>query len=437
MGLLNFGSSLDDPRTQGLLALGLGLMGGRGNFGQVLSQAGMQGLGAYQAGQDRVSAQKRSGLQQAMLEMQMAAAKRAAEQEERDRALLAEYSMPRFAPGASVMKPGSMAQGPLPLNPMEVLQKGGSMPLLQQLSSLQTMGLPKVARTVEVDDGKGGKATMQLDEFGRPVGQQLPGYVAPVQVNQGDKVTFARPQAGVSLPVGMSPSERDASARGWESNRLAKDRFAFDKEQANTGKWSFDPTRGVRVNAATGQFAPIAGPDGKPLEPKPSSANLSEGERKAGTLYLRLEGALKDINDVSGANPKAASPGVGSSVLSVLPLVGGPASNLTKGADRRKIEAAQLDALDAALTLGTGAAYTREQLEGYREAYFPTVYDTPAEVAMKRQRFERVVEAARLAAGRAADVASPPQNKPAAAPQMPEGLDILNQIEAELNRRGR
>ena len=75
MGLLNFGSSLDDPRTQGLLALGLGLMGGRGNFGQVLSQAGMQGLGAYQAGQDRVSAQRKNALAEEMTRLQMEGAR--------------------------------------------------------------------------------------------------------------------------------------------------------------------------------------------------------------------------------------------------------------------------------------------------------------------------------------------------------------------------
>lgn len=289
MGLLNFGSSLDDPRTQGLLALGLGLMGGRGNFGQVLSQAGMQGLGAYQAGQDRVAAQKRSGLQQAMLEMQMAAAKRAAEQEERDRALLAEYSMPRFAPGASVMKPGSMAQGPLPLNPMEVLQKGGSMPLLQQLSSLQTMGLPKVARTVEVDDGKGGKATMQLDEFGRPVGQQLPGYVAPVQVNQGDKVTFARPQTGVSLPVGMSPSERDASARGWASNRLANDRFSWEQTQAGSGN---KPPQGYRWKP-DGSLEAIPG---GPADIK-ATADGQKAEKRKELALASAENVLGIVNE--------------------------------------------------------------------------------------------------------------------------------------------
>ena len=43
MGLLD---PTDDPRTMGLLSLGMGLLGSRGNFGQALGQAGPQALEA-------------------------------------------------------------------------------------------------------------------------------------------------------------------------------------------------------------------------------------------------------------------------------------------------------------------------------------------------------------------------------------------------------
>jgi hypothetical protein len=66
------------------------------------------------------------------------------------------------------------------------------------------------------------------------------------------------------------------------------------------------------------------------------------------------------------------------------------------------VEAAQLDMLDAALTLGTGAAYTREQLEGYRQAYFPAYGDEPGTVADKQARLKNVISAANIAAGKAA-----------------------------------
>ena len=69
--------------------------------------------------------------------------------------------------------------------------------------------------------------------------------------------------------------------------------------------------------------------------------------------------------------------------------------------DRLRAEAAQLDALDAALTLGTGAAYTKEQLRGYAKAYFPQIGDTPEVIAEKNDRFANIVRLARSQAGTA------------------------------------
>jgi len=58
--------------------------------------------------------------------------------------------------------------------------------------------------------------------------------------------------------------------------------------------------------------------------------------------------------------------------------------------------------LDAALTLGTGAAYTKEQLEGYRTSYFPQLGDDEQTIKAKAQRLNNLVEAAYSKAGRAA-----------------------------------
>lgn len=55
-----------------------------------------------------------------------------------------------------------------------------------------------------------------------------------------------------------------------------------------------------------------------------------------------------------------------------------------------------------ALTLGTGAAYTREQLEGYRKSYFPQLNDTAATVKSKQDRLQNLLESAQIASGRAA-----------------------------------
>lgn len=78
-------------------------------------------------------------------------------------------------------------------------------------------------------------------------------------------------------------------------------------------------------------------------------------------------------------------------------------ANTVTPENRQKVEAAQLDILYAALTLGTGAAYTKEQLEGYRKAYFPQIGDKPANIKDKQDRLNNILEAARIAAGRASN----------------------------------
>jgi hypothetical protein len=71
MGLLD---SMDDPRTMGLLSLGMGLLNSRGNFGQALGQAGPQALQAVrQVQEDRQKKAQQEQLQKMQaLQMQQA-----------------------------------------------------------------------------------------------------------------------------------------------------------------------------------------------------------------------------------------------------------------------------------------------------------------------------------------------------------------------------
>lgn len=119
------------------------------------------------------------------------------------------------------------------INVPELLAEGVPIEQIKLLAEADTLGKPKVARQIEVDDGKGGKRIALVDDYGNEVAG-MAGYVAPVQVNQGDKVTFARPQAGVSLPVGMSPSERDSSARGWAGINIQRQAEARQADAAKT-----------------------------------------------------------------------------------------------------------------------------------------------------------------------------------------------------------
>jgi len=88
----------------------------------------------------------------------------------------------------------------------------------------------------------------------------------------------------------------------------------------------------------------------------------NEGERKAATLANRLNFSVEQINQAIGVDPSAAMPNTSVEIARFLSRTELLPNKLTS-AQRQIVESAQLDILDAALTLGTGAAYTQEQLE--------------------------------------------------------------------------
>ncbi len=178
-----------------------------------------------------------------------------------------------------------------------------------------------------------------------------------------------------------------------------------------------------RVN---GQWQPVT-IGGKPVMPKGAGAgagNATEGERKAATLLQRMQGSEAQLEAALKLDKTAAKPGLVSSGLRSLGM--DTVANTVTPENRQKVEAAQLDILDAALTLGTGAAYTKEQLEGYRKSYFPQLGDKPETVRDKQERLNNVLGAARIAAGRAGGQVSAP-----AAQAFPDA----NAIAAEIARR--
>ena len=135
----------------------------------------------------------------------------------------------------------------------------------------------------------------------------------------------------------------------------------------------------------------------------------TEGERKAGFMSNILDRNILQMQTALGVDPKAIKPNVPASVVEA---IAGPnlLSRSMKPAQRQIIEDSQLDVLDAALTLRTGAAYTREQLNAMRDTYFPVLGDKPQAITAKKQRLETLLEGAYIASGRATPqrVSAPP-----------------------------
>jgi len=142
----------------------------------------------------------------------------------------------------------------------------------------------------------------------------------------------------------------------------------------------------------------------------------SESERTAGYLISRAQNSANQLQAAIGKTPSAASPDFAAELIKN--VTGSDyLKNLANPEARQQVEAAQLDMLDAFLTLGTGAAYTREQLEGYRKSYFPQLNDKPKTIADKAQRLKNLIDAGMIKAGRAAPTTIPQIDPYAAAVQ--------------------
>ena len=199
------------------------------------------------------------------------------------------------------------------------------------------------------------------------------------------------PVAGAGTPLYVRPKTPPAQTPlQTENDALTNERLSRDLSTPQP------------VQGAPGYFW---GPDGKPFRPDGLPANvgadpkLQEAERTAAFLATRLAGGIKDMKAALATDQGAAKPGVGASFLGLFSTT---AANWANSPARRQVEAAQMEVLDAALTLGTGAAYTREQLENYRGSYFPALGDDEVTIKVKQERLLRVLEAAKLKAGNAA-----------------------------------
>ncbi len=399
-GLL--GDSWDDPRTQASLQLAAGLLGG-GNFGQALGR----GLQGYTQSMTAAEEAKWMKEQQAWKRQEVEQAQATRAEEARKRNLLRGL----FAPTTGAQAIGVDGRGPTadkvpligqmpPINYQQLLAEGIDPAQVKALADAQNFGRDEVSRVVEEMGPNGEKVQAQYDKFGRKVISSS-GYVAPVQVNQGDKITFTTPQAGASFKVGMSPSERDASARGWASNRIAQDRLDLDRGQ---GAYSF--------NADLGGYVPKA-PGGKfvPLDSPPKSAKLTESEAKS-SLYL------SQMREAT-----AALEGLKTSPASVA-MTNTPYTNWMAGDDSQKAGQAQRQWAEAYLRAKTGAAATAGEVENNVRTFFPVFGDSDATIRRKSEARTAAETGMELPAGRGADkLPQVPNNNSPKAPMRGQVVD--------------
>jgi hypothetical protein len=181
----------------------------------------------------------------------------------------------------------------------------------------------------------------------------------------------------------------------YQGQQKADDRFEVLSPQ-EAAQMGLPATGSFKINRTTGEVESIGGAQ----TVINNNANATEGERTAGILANRLDFAQSQINDILKATPEAQSPGALPTMLEGAGM--DYLARVSNPAERQIIEAAQDDMLDAALTLGTGAAYTAEQLKGYRRSYFPQLGDDQKTIEAKASRLKNLLDAAYTKAGRGA-----------------------------------
>jgi len=223
------------------------------------------------------------------------------------------------------------------------------------------------------------------------------------------------------LTMGATPEQQRVTGYSYDVSKIAPALYAMGKpelvktigeaEKAISGKGELTGEYGNVAlglygtadvaKLPQGAFQSIANEIAIQNKAKATTVNMpSEGERKAGTLANIIDKNIAQMQAAVGQEPKAVRPNA--LAESVRSITGSDylARNLSSE-QRQIIEGAQLDILDAALTARTGAAYTREQLEGYRKSYFPQVGEPDSVVKAKQVRLENLLDSVYMSAGRA------------------------------------
>jgi hypothetical protein len=266
----------------------------------------------------------------------------------------------------------------------------------------------EVARTVDVPDGKGGKMTVQLDKRGKRVGESLPGYIAPTLVDQGNQKQFVMPVPGASFPMGMSPEQKDASARGWASVNETRNQNALP---------TFDSASGMWVNRKTQTVTPAVGPDGKPMAGKAVAA--TEDERKASGWLAQADNAWNNMRavafDANGNIKEAAKPGFNDALAAIpsLGLTEGLANSMRKP-DRQKFIQASASLSEALLRAATGAGVNESEARQKIQELTPTWGEEEATTKQKFEAIPMYLNALKARSGRAGPAGYTPPSVPSA-----------------------
>lgn len=393
MGLLdNF--NLEDPRTMGLLNAGLTMLGASGasrtpvNLGQILGG----GLQSYtgtlddfrkrkQQEEEMARVAKMQDLQMQQSQLGLGQLQQQIKDQESTKAFNAK--LPEI-----VKQFGNDYQG--------MIRAGVPFNYVKQLAEAGDLGVPEVARTMDVAGEGGAKMTQQYDKRGNPIGSPISSYVAPQLVNTGDTARFVTPTAGQSFRMGMSPSDLRAESRFNRQMDQSERHF-----QAGQDKPVFNADLGGFVSPKTG-FTPVSGIASK-------SPKMTEDQAKATGWLVQAENAWKNMQeagtqgrDASGnfIIKESARPGFNDALAAVpsFGLTGGIANTL-RGGERQKFMQSASSLSESLLRAATGAGVTKDEAAQKVAELTPQFGDSEQVIQQKMSAIPLYIESLKVRSG--------------------------------------
>lgn len=409
-------ASLLDGMNDPMLQLGLQLMSagsaqpGGGSFGRGALQA-LQGTQGFMQQQQALKAQEQErAMRQALMQAQIGETQAQAQQRQAEAAKLQQVAARNAAFEAALQKGRTTPQqalfgggGPTPQNAAQIGQQTApdwqalasqfpeQMASIEKLAGAGNWGVPEVART-EDTMLNGAPVKQQFDKQGRPVGQALPQWKAPVFEDLGgaraaiDPVSLkllAQLQKSISpdAQLGANTTMRGQNMTDSRSRELAQITRAGQGQLIDTGEGY------VRVGQDNG-VTPVMGPDGKQLQGKRSNQALTDTQAKALLFGTRMQESDKILNEMGaqGVERPGNIRSAGEAISHEWPIVGGAlsmAGNAAQSGPQQKVEQAQRDFINAVLRRESGMAISQSEFESARKQYFPEVGDKPDKIQQK------------------------------------------------------
>ena len=283
-------------------------------------------------------------------------------------------------------------------SPQQALAAGVPYETAKQFYESQNLGKTEVGRTEEIEGPGGVKMLQRFDKFGAPIGQPMPGYMAAQAVNTGNKTIFAKPVAGQSFNMGMSPGESARLAQSERQFNITQNQPVFN---ADAGGFVYKPT----ASAPQGGVVKVEGVGNKPLNESQGNATMF-GLRmaEADKILAPLENAgVKDTGKIRAgvSGTLGAIPLIGDSlrggsdnVFNALPSIMGGLSQ-----DQQSALNARVNFVTAVLRKESGAAISPGEFATAEKLYFPAPGDGPQIIKQKQAARQQAITGIKAQAG--------------------------------------